>query len=712
MTLQFILQTHLQSSGLSARALSLSSGLGEKAVTDILNRPGHRPLRATIERLERATGLSLADQVDFDPRTWQDLLQELERSAEAGDGVAGRRAARVRWLLRKAGWVAQTRAVCRHDAIDFFASHRPASVGLSKRSYATYKSDILAALSPNSIRARKRTILDIGGPLRALYDRISEADIADDLKRASGPILTWLHDQGLRPSDLTTDRLWSYHEYRREVAGKDEGACRKHVRRVASLWCALAGHPHFQGLGFRPIDHPFGDGRDRFGVPDAAIATLMEEWDSRVEPWARGLASRTGQTRAEFIAELDAAEAASETAVSDKKRRLRATRHARRKTARTAGEPSSSRDELLRAHGFLTAKDCWSDKTARTRRAQIVALAKALCATADVAPDSLAELADPEILEAAAEALADANADDAYDSAYVSSALTTVKKIAVGLLRCPDEQRDEIRELVRTFKPLRTGLAPRNRARLQQFTEDRIQATIDLSDEIIRDVNAEIRRRREAGRKKHGRLPRARDVYDPRLARQVMAALAHDIMLKRGPRSANLIGMRLDWISWQAGLATIIIPAAEVKSRAASDPDLPIPLGPRTSRLLARYLDGVREAALLPGDERNPFLFPGQDDRSGALGRPYTGLLKRVVACVHDRVGVRINPHLYRHLIGWIWLKDDIEALPQVQRLLGHKSLQTTITHYVEIDETLAFDRWQERMETMRTSGAEVLLAA
>lgn len=484
MTLQSILQTHLQSSGLSARALSLSAGLGEKAVTDILNRPGHRPRRATIERLERATGLALVDAVGFDPRTWQDLVQELERSAEAGDRVAGRRAVRVRWLLRKAGWVAQTRAVCRHDAIDFFASHRPASVGLSKRSYATYKSDILAALSPDTTRARRRTILDIGGPLRALYGRISETDIADDLKRAAGPILTWLHDQKLEPSDLTTDLLWSYYEHRRDVTGKADRACRKHVKRVANLWCALAGLPAFAGSGFRRVSHPFRDGRDRFGVPDDALATLLVDWDTRVDPWARGLASRTGQTRAEFIAELDAAEAEVPASVSDKKRALRAKLEARRNSRQGRGAPRRSREDRLQANGFLCESDRWSAETARIRRAQIVSLAKALRATAEITLESMEELADPELLEAAAEALTEANADDQYNSVYVASALKTVKKIAVGFLRCPDEQRDQIKALIRRFTPRRHGLAPRNRARLQQFTEDRIQAAIDLSGDM------------------------------------------------------------------------------------------------------------------------------------------------------------------------------------------------------------------------------------
>ena len=233
-----------------------------------------------------------------------------------------------------------------------------------------------------------------------------------------------------------------------------------------------------------------------------------------------------------------------------------------------------------------------------------------------------------------------------------------------------------------------------------------------LSDEIIRDFNKEIRRRREVYRAEHGVLPRPRDVIDQLLARDVMAALAHEIALRRGPRSDNLIHIMLEWISWQGELATIVIPAAEVKGRTPSDPDLPIPLGPRASRLLSRYLGGVRQAALLPGDMRNPYLFPGQDDRSSELGRPYTGLLKRVVACVHERVGVRINPHLYRHLIGWIWLKEDVNALPQVQRLLGHRSLQTTLSYYAEIDETLALDSWQTLLDEKRRTGAEVRLVA
>ncbi len=212
-------------------------------------------------------------------------------------------------------------------------------------------------------------------------------------------------------------------------------------------------------------------------------------------------------------------------------------------------------------------------------------------------------------------------------------------------------------------------------------------------------MNRKVDVRRKAYRREHGLLPRPTEVYDPELARDVMLALAHAIMLKRGPRSANLIGIRLDWIRWQNDLATIVIPSTEVKLRGKSDPDLPIPLGVSASRLLRGYLDKIREKALLSGDERNPYLFPGQDRRTFRPNQPYKGILQRLTRRVHVTVGVRINPHLYRHLIGWFWLKEDVNNLPKVQKLLGHKSLQTTINHYAEIDEDLALDSWQEWLE-------------
>lgn len=74
-------------------------------------------------------------------------------------------------------------------------------------------------------------------------------------------------------------------------------------------------------------------------------------------------------------------------------------------------------------------------------------------------------------------------------------------------------------------------------AKLQKFTEDRIQKTIDLADVIIAQVNAEIEKRRKVWRKKRGTKPRSSDIVTRDLAQDVMAALAHRYPAR--PRSAH-----------------------------------------------------------------------------------------------------------------------------------------------------------------------------
>lgn len=59
-----------------------------------------------------------------------------------------------------------------------------------------------------------------------------------------------------------------------------------------------------------------------------------------------------------------------------------------------------------------------------------------------------------------------------------------------------------------------------------------------------------------------------------------------------------------------------------------------------------------------------------------------------------------MHPHLYRHLLGWIWLREDLRRLPEVQKLLGHRSIKTTVRYYAQIDETLCLQDWQDFLET------------
>lgn len=693
MTLQEALSAYLNEHDMSQRALSLSAGLNAKAVSDILTIPGIRPRHSTLARLSAETGLDLIALADFSVRSYADLVGALEKRRAQGLDIpkVERQIKRIKWLLRKTGWVGQTRAVCRADVLDFFARSTPAEVGLTPGSFATYKSEILGALDEAGGRARLRGVMDIGGIWAELRDEIRVSEMKQDLKLASGPFLVYLADHKFQPFDVTEATLLDYFHARNATGSKSEEKCRKHVKRIAKLLCVLADDPRFTRFGCKAVRHPFPDGRDKFGVSDAEISGLLDEWDKRVTPWARGQISRDGQTRTEFIASLDAQHEMSEEQVR------RRARRARRNKRQITG--STRRDNLLRRHGFLTKKDQWSEKTAVIRRGYVASLVKAYVAATEQRIETVADLTDPNVLEDAIGCLTDANADSEFDSDYAAGILKTVRKVAAGFVERSEQDLVEIGELIEEYASGRRGIAARNKAKLRQFTPERIQTTIDLTDQLVAHVNRTVEARRKTHRRKHGVLPRSTEVYDRELARDVMVALAHSIMMKRGPRSANLIGIRLNWIRWQNDLATIVIPSTDVKMRGKSDPDLLIPLGISASRLLRGYLDKIREKALQPGDEQNPYLFPGQDRKTFQRNQPYRGILQRLARRVHKIVGVRINPHLYRHLIGWFWLKEDVNNLPKVQKLLGHKSLQTTIDHYAEIDEELALDSWQQWLE-------------
>jgi hypothetical protein len=422
------------------------------------------------------------------------------------------------------------------------------------------------------------------------------------------PFLVFLNDRQIKVPEVKTDTLVAYCAERLAASSKSEEKCRKHVVEVAKFMQYASKGESLQSYGFHAVDPPFGKYAGRYGVADDVIASLMMEFDRNVAPWAMGEVSRKGQPLAAFTKELDK----RETPVSDKKALLLKRRA--EKAARPGQKPigdTHSNDDVLSANGFLTDEQKWSAKTLKTRRGYIVSLAKATVATVDIVPDSMAELLDPDFQETAVDGIRDANVGE-FSSGYLGSVLKCARMIARGFQCRSDEDIERISKLISSYNRKRRGIAPRNRAKLREFDDVRIKRTIDLGDAIIADVNAEIDKRRKAHEKKQGVLPSRVDVIDAELGRDIMAAIAHEILLRNAPRSDNLIKARLDWISWQGDLARIIFPAVRVKMRGPDDDDLALFLNGQQSKLLKRYLDSVRVKCIVSGDERNPYLLAGQ----------------------------------------------------------------------------------------------------
>ena len=692
-TIRDTIRAHLAETGESMRALSLRAGLNPKAVSDILSGASGRPTAGTLAALAAALGAPLPGSAPEE--TYAVLLARLEGEAcaLAASGMPAtaprRRLSRLRWLLRQTSWVASVQRVDRRAVLRFFARTEPAAVGLSKKSYATYKSDILAALD-SATRTRPTSMRDVTGLYRDVYDRLLETpddEIPADMKRAAGAFLVHLDAHGIAPPDITVTTLLDYHLHRVSTGARDETSVRKHLGRLVTLLDKLSVHPAFAAEAFAAPGTPFADGRDCYPVPPGALDDLMTAFDA-LRQWTQGEVSNTGQSRAEFIAALDAAGPAP---AEGKKAALAAYRARKAQMGTAPRTDTVARNDALRASGFLLPSARWSDATWRTRRAFVFAGAKALLSRTGYAIETLEELCDPDVVATIAAILTEENdREDGVTSAYVATGLKALRKIARDYLCRDDAQLAELGALLSAYETDRRSIAPRNVARLRRFKGARLDAFCDLSATLMTQINRRITARRKAGL-------RAEDLYTAELARDVMAVLAHDILLARAPRSANLLRARLDWVRWTDDRATLVVPKQALKAPAGqtASRDLAIPLGVAQSRLLRAYLDRIRPKALQPGDAENPYLFPGQGKRSG---QPYLGLLRRLCRIVHRVVGAEINPHLYRHLLGWIWLRDDPDKLPAVQQLLGHRSVQTTLAFYVELDEELALTKWQEHL--------------
>lgn len=621
--------------------------------------------------------------------TYQDVVERLETAWPKGSPEAKKAARisrRLRWLCRQANWPPETTEASLQGARAFFDANQAATFGVTPATYAVYRSEILSVLKPEPVR-KGRYILQMTGPYREVHDLTVKAELPPAVRWRSAPFLWFLHDRDILPSDITTETLLAYYRFCLEVEVLPQPRARRRAQDAAQYISLMADHQAFSTFGFVPVVITFPNRSIKYDVPRHIADALLADFDGRVVPWVRGEMSNRGESWSDYIARLDANEA--NAPVSDKKAAWKASQAYRSLMESAAPTAYAS------AQGFLPPDRRWAPATIQNRRDLCAICAKVMYDAGQFHVETIEELTDPEIVEAIAKRLHARQAEENPQSSYSRSIITFVMTLARDFVGRPQADLDRLQAVLAKYAPARKGIAPKNKETLRRFTEARIQALIDLPDQILREVNREVQHRRESYRKAHGNLPRPVEMFDATLVKQVMLALAAHIMVARAPRRSNLSGLRLEWIRWREGLATLEIPPEFVKGRRAQDGPLLIPLDGKASRLLDQYLQSLRAKILHAEDTRNPYLFPSPPHAGRhRIGGCYESLPDRLVDQVHARVGVRINPHLWRHLIGWIWLKEDPDKLPAVQKLLGHKNIQTTIDYYADIDESVVLNEW------------------
>jgi integrase len=258
-------------------------------------------------------------------------------------------------------------------------------------------------------------------------------------------------------------------------------------------------------------------------------------------------------------------------------------------------------------------------------------------------------------------------------NSYVAAVAYTLRTVAKYGVDLADADRTEVERLYKKVAQQRQGMTDKNLVRLRQ-----------LDDPAVRDrlLAFPTLRIREILRRDRG------GVAD---ALAVQAAVATELWLFVPLRITNFAGLRLDahLIRREGGRGertwAIHVPAAMVKNAIDLDYELPAPI----ARHLELYLERFRPR-LVAGT--NPWLFPGRDGKA----KHVSTLRTQVTRAVLQGTGIELHPHLFRHIAGKLLLDEDPGDQGTVQRMLGHKSIRTTMATYTGAETRAAIRRYDE----------------
>jgi integrase len=231
--------------------------------------------------------------------------------------------------------------------------------------------------------------------------------------------------------------------------------------------------------------------------------------------------------------------------------------------------------------------------------------------------------------------------------------------------------------IVRALSIKRRGMTAKNRERLRPLEDPRIRyALVSLPPKLMRMA--------ESGK-----------LHPKRAAFMAQFSVALEILLMAPMRMRNLIGLDLDHHfvrpARSEGALHIIIPGQEVKNRT----ELDYPLPEESAALIGRYLEQFRPLLASP---ENRALFPG----AGAGPKTDHTLTRQIVKTVFRYVGLRVNPHLFRHIAVKLHLDRHPGEHAIVTHALGNRSMDMTALHYAGLETAAAVRYFDETVQSLR----------
>ena len=329
---------------------------------------------------------------------------------------------------------------------------------------------------------------------------------------------------------------------------------------------------------------------------------------------------------------------------------------------------------LAKVHRTLTGKriqPC-SPTTIKYRRAELVAVAR-MAVKLGVPIESLTGLGAllyPDVVERVLDAYWRKNGDEPKTSTIQLGWKLLRMAQTTGCLDRPALERlDDMRAALEEHR--REGITPKNQQLIRQVLSGGVWSEV---------VSLPTALRRQA------RLAKEHAPVKAAVTAQLAAAIAIETFAP--VRLRNLIHIEIGKNLIKPGsLDTpywLTFPDYDVKNN--------VPLNFRfdaeLTDLLDEYVHDFRPV-LLRGTN-GPWLFPGES------GKPKNDQLfsGQITARIQKAVGLRITPHQFRHAAAAIYLKHHPGDYETVRRLLGHKSITTTIKFYCGLETIAATEQF------------------
>jgi integrase len=237
---------------------------------------------------------------------------------------------------------------------------------------------------------------------------------------------------------------------------------------------------------------------------------------------------------------------------------------------------------------------------------------------------------------------------------------------------------EALRRICRGLDPRNVGLTTKNRTRLRQFDDPKnVQALLVLPQRLV----ASASRGTEPTHAK---------------ALSVQTALMIEILIMMPIRIKNLASLVLDRHILRGrgrgrSLVHLVIPGPETKNSVDFEAELPS----STVALLDLYIERYRPLLL---DGPSSWLFPGRQNGQ----KSEQAIRSQIQTCVATKCGIKVNPHLFRHIAAKIHLDSNPGAYGFVRLIMGHKSVETTTRFYAGMEGAAALEHYDNSILKLR----------